>query len=189
MRKIVKPVAALVAIFMVFAPLSASACDLSCWLNQTRSDCHSARSAAVENQGTMSGHPDMDMRSGAGMGSRVIQSDPNPDYGVSASAHHAMAAQMDLVRGSLQGLGKSGTSPSVGLDDSKTISPCSHETCRQASVSASPPSAGRANSAHLQCFEIHASNPADFLASYHRITSGMAPPATFAANLLPALRI
>jgi hypothetical protein len=185
MPKVVKSVAALVAFFMVFAPLSALACDLSCWLNQVNSDCHSAKSAAEEDERGMFGATGMDMGSGAAMGSHIIRGNMNPNYREVSAAHHSMPAQMDMVRSSMESFEKSDASSSAEIDRSKAIPACSHEACSQVSASAFSPSAHRVQPADRQCMSIHVSTPAD-LAKRYRWVSGTAPPAN---HLLPTLRI
>ena len=189
MRAIVRFPAALLGILMVVAPLSTSACDLSCWLNQASSDCHSAISAGQEQYRMMVGPSEMDMGSGAGMVADNAPTNVGPNYSAHAAAHHVMNTQMDMVRSSLQAAKGSEASSSTALHRSKAISPCSQEACSQAAVSASPPSAGRSQPAHLQCVAIHVSNPAAFSKNYHRIGSGTAPPINLPVSLLLILRI
>src|SRR5579862_9074112 len=52
--------ASLLSLLMVSASVSASACDLSCWLNQAHSDCHTE----TKDGAAMSMSSDMHVRSG-----------------------------------------------------------------------------------------------------------------------------
>src|SRR5579872_1492712 len=146
MRRVISFLPALVSVLMVSTSLSASACDLSCWLHQAPSDCHAGNSAAEGNQRMISASASMDMSSEAEMSSHAAQSDASADRIVSSGAHqsmsvHAMSAQMDMVSRSPQVIRKSDARSSTAFDHSeghsKGLSPCSHETCSQ--VSASPP--------------------------------------------------
>ena len=189
MRKIVRPLPALLSVLMVSTSLSASSCDLSCWLHQTPSNCHSARSATEDNHRMMSPSSAMDMSSEAEMSSHATQSNAGPDRSVNASARHSMSAQMDMVRGSLQVIEKSDVSSSAKFDHSKTLSPCSHETCSQTSASPSPPRTSQAQPVYLHCAAIKVSSPANLSTSSHRIAPGTPPPINLAVDLLPTLRI
>src|SRR2546428_2004414 len=107
MRKIATSLPVLLSVLLVCTPLSASACDLSCWLNQTAPDCHSASSATEADQRMMSASSAMDMSSEAETSSHVTQRHAAPDHSVNASTHHSMAAPMDMIGGSLQIIKKS----------------------------------------------------------------------------------
>ena len=189
MRKMAPSLPVLLSVLLVCTPLSASACDLSCWLNQTAPDCHSASSATEADQRMMSASSAMDMSSEAETSSHVTQSHAAPDHTVNASTHHSMPQQMDMVRGSLQVIKKSDVSSSATFDPSKTLSPCSHETCSQASASALPPRASGDQPAYLHCAAIGGWSPANFLTSSHRVAPGTAPPINLPVHLLTTLRI
>jgi hypothetical protein len=188
MRTVARLLPILFSLVLAFAPLSASACDLSCWLQRNAPDCHWLGSAAEKTQGTMSGASDMDMSSAAETGATHAQTSAAPDHVVSAASHHSMSAQMDMRRGSLQIIQKSDASSSAGLDHSNTLSPCAHGTCAQAATSASPPSVGHAQPAHLQVVAVHALNLAKPL-TITRLAPETSPPASRLADLLPTLRI
>ena len=189
MRKIATPLPVLLSVVLVCTPLSASACDLSCWLHQTASDCHSASSAAEAGQRMMSASSAMDMSSEAETSSHVTQSHAGPDHSVNASTHHSMSTQMDMGRGSRKIMQKSGESSSAMFDHSKTLSPCSHETCSQASASASPPRARGDQPAYLHCAAIDGWSPANLFTSSPRLAPGTSPPILLAVDLLTTLRI
>ena len=189
MRKIATSLPVLLSVLLVCTPLSASACDLSCWLHQTASDCHSASSATEADQRMMSASSAMDMSSEAETSSHVTQSHAGPDHSVNASTHHSMSTQMDMGRGSRKIMQKSGESSSAMFDHSKTLSPCSHETCSQASASASPPRARGDQPAYLHCAAIDGWSPANLFTSSPRLAPGTSPPILLAVDLLTTLRI
>ncbi len=178
----------LLSVLLAFAPLSPSACDLSCSLQRNAADCHWLGSAAENTQETMSEASDMDMSSGAETGATHEQTSAAADHAVNAVVHHSMPAQMDLHRGSLQIMQKSDASSSAGLDHSNTLSPCVHGTCAQAATSSSPPSAGHAHPAHFQFVAAGALNPPKPLTTT-RLAPEPAPPLSLLADLLPTLRI
>jgi hypothetical protein len=189
MHKIARAMTALLSVFMVFGPLSASACDLSCWLQQTTSNCHSAGQPIEGNQSSMPASSTMDMSAEGEMSSHSHQYSPAADYTMSATAHHSMTAQMDLGRTSLEVIRTSDVRSGSRFDHSKKLSPCSHETCSQASASASPPRVRADQPACLHAMDIVGVNPANFLTSSDRTAPGTSPPITPAADLLTTLRI
>jgi len=188
MRKIAKVPPALLSILMVFTPVSVSACDLSCWLHQTSSDCHSASSDAEDSVRMTSRSSAMDMSAYMEMSSDGAQSKADPHESVQDATGHLMSAGMDMIRSPRQVITKTDVSEGTGFDQSRALSPCSHETCSQATTSTSPPktSPGQAN---LYCAAIHVSTAPNPLASSRRITPGDPPPINHPAALLPTLRI
>jgi hypothetical protein len=187
MRKVARLLPILFSLVLAFAPLSASACDLSCSLQRNAPDCHWLGSAAEKTQGTMSGASDMDMSSAAETGATHAQTNAAAHRAVNVGMHHSMPTQMDMRR-SLQIMQNSDASSSGGFDDSKTLSPCVHGTCAQAATSSSPPSAGHVQPAHLQFVAVGALNPAKPLTPTG-LAPEPAPPLNLLADLLPTLRI
>src|ERR1700730_1531044 len=187
MRKVARLLPILFSLVLAFAPLSASACDLSCWLQRNAPDCHWLGSAAEKMQGTMSGASDMDMSSAAETGATHAQTSAAADHVVSAASHRSMSARMDMRRGSLQIIQKSDASSSAGLDHSNTLSPCVHGTCTQAATSSSPPSAGHAQRADLQFVAVHALNFAKPLTTSSRAAFEASPPVSLLLDLLLTL--
>jgi len=189
MRKMTGLLPTLLSVLLVSAPLSTSACDLSCWLHQTGSGCHSVSSATEDNQRTPASSK-MDMSSEAETSSQGAQCNEDPVRHANPGArHHSMSAQMNMVRGSLQAIQKSEVSSNAMFDNSNTLSPCSHETCSQASASASPPGASRAQPAYLHFVAIHISSPEKFLTTFHRMAPGTSRHISFAIDPLIRLRI
>jgi hypothetical protein len=188
MRRVAWLLPMLLSVLLAFAPLSVSACDLSCWLQRSAPDCHWLGSAAENMQGTMSQATDMDMSSGAETWAPNAQTSAGSDHAVNAVVHHSMPTQMDMRRGSLQVMQKSHASSSAGLDHSNTLSPCVHGTCAQAATSSSPPRASHAQPANLQFVAAGAPNSAKPLTTT-RLAPETSPPASLLADLLPTLRI
>jgi hypothetical protein len=197
MRKIARSLPALLSIFtafaMAFAPLSASACDLSCWLGREASDCHAAVSATEGEHRMMSASSQMDMSSEMGTRPQDTQAKAGSNHRVKTGAGHSMSAQMDMVRVSLRVTAKSKVGSSATFDPPKRLSPCSHEMCSQASASASPPRGGQAHPAYLHSGAIgvlHATNLSTKPPTGgYRIVSGTPPPINLPVDLLPILRI
>jgi hypothetical protein len=187
MRTVARLLPILFSLLLTFAPLSASACDLSCWLERNAPDCHQLGPATENAQGAMSGASDMDMSSGADATRSKAQSVAVPDHAVSATTHHSMSTQMDMRRGSIQIVQES--DGSARLDRSNALSPCGHGTCAQAATSSSPPSGGHAQLAHLQFVAVHALNLAKPLTSTRQSAPETSPPVSLLLDLLPTLRI
>ena len=187
MRTVARLLPILFSLLLTFAPLSASACDLSCWLERNAPDCHQLGPAAENAHGAMSEASDMDMSSGAETGATNAKTSAAPDHAVNAGVHHSMSTQMDMHRGSLQIVQKS--DGSAGLDHSNTLSPCGHGTCAQAATSSSPPSAGHAQLADLQFVAVHALNLAKPLATGTRAAPETSPPVSLLLDILLTLRI
>jgi hypothetical protein len=189
MRMVARLLPILFSLLLAFAPLSASACDLSCWLERNAPDCHQLGPAAENAHGAMSGASDMDMSSEADTRLANAHNIAAPDHAVNAGVHHSMSTQMDMHRGSLQIMQKSDASSNAGLDHSNTLSPCVHGTCAQAATSSSPPSAGHAQLADLQFVAVHALNLAKPLATGTRAAPETSPPVSLLLDILLTLRI
>ncbi len=187
MRTVARLLPILFSLLLALAPLSASACDLSCWLERNAPDCHSLGSAAENAHGAMSGASDMDMSSEADTRLANARNIAAPGHAVNAVVHHSMSTQMNMRRGSVQIVQKS--DGSARFDHSNTLSPCGHGTCTQAATSSSPPSAGHAQPAHLQLVAISALNPAKPLTASSRAALETSAPASLLLDLLLTLRI
>jgi hypothetical protein len=187
MRTVARLLPILFSLLLTFAPLSASACDLSCWLERNAPDCHQLGSATENAHGAMSGASDMDMSSGAETGASNSQTSATADHNVNAVVHHSMPTQMDMRRGSVQIVQKSDVR--ARLDHSNSLSPCGHGTCTQAATSSSPPSAGHAQLADLQFVAVHALNFAKPLTTSSRAAPETSPPVSLLLDILLTLRI
>src|ERR1017187_2050718 len=97
MRGVTSALAALLALLIVSTSVSASACDLSCWLRQTHSDCHAVNSAIAGKDDTaMSMPPGMD--TGMDMGSDHNESTTGPAMTATRLGHSMlMFPQMGMA--------------------------------------------------------------------------------------------
>lgn len=179
----------LLSLLLILAPLSASACDLSCWLQKNAPDCHWLGSTTENAHEAMAGASEMNMASGADVGLADKQSDGVPDQGVIVTAHHSMAAQMNMRRVPIQVIQKSDASSSATFDDSNTVSPCVHGTCAQAATPTSPPKAGHAQLVHLPFVPGRALNLDKPLTISLQAAPETSPPASVRSDFLPTLRI
>src|ERR1700739_3204918 len=102
MRAVAKLLTMQLSLLLAFAPLSASACDLSCRLQRNAPDCHRLGFAGENSQGMMSDAADMDMSSGAETGATHAQTSATADHAVNAAVNHSMPTQMDMHRGALR---------------------------------------------------------------------------------------
>jgi hypothetical protein len=186
MRTVARLLPILFSLLLAFAPLSASACDLSCSLQRNAPDCHWLGSAAENTHAMMSGASEMDMSSGADTRLNA-HSIAVADHVVSATTHHSMSTQMNMRRGSVQIMQKS--DGSTRLDRSNALSPCGHGTCTQAATSSSPPSGGHAQLAQLQFVAVRALNLAKPLTTTRQSASEKYLPISQLLDLLPTLRI
>jgi hypothetical protein len=173
MRRVARLLPILLSVLLTSAPLSASACDLSCWLQRSGPDCHQIGSSSVDSHTAMSEASEMHMSSGSEAGLANAQANGRPSHAVSATTHHSMSTQMNMRRGSGQPMEKAYGSSSARLDRSNALSLCVHGTCAQAATSSSPPSAGHSQIADLQFLAVHALNFAKPLTA-----SGVAAPET-----------
>lgn len=162
MRRITSSLAALLSLLVVSTWVSASACDLSCWLRQAHSDCHIASSATSDT--AMSMPAEMDM------GSMDMGSDPSA---------------------STTGTGVSLTGvPVHPMSTSPQAETCAHETCSQVLASASSPSADHSRHNSLSWIAIDIAIPVNLLTGFHPIRPGTPPPKTLAIDpLVTSLRI
>jgi len=188
MRAVARSLPMLLSLLLIFVPLSASACDLSCWLQRNAPDCHWIGSPAENSEGTMSDASDMDMNSGVETGTTNAQTSAGSNHAVNAGVHHSMPTQKDMRGGSLQIVRKSDASSIARFDDSNTVSPCGHGTCAQAATPSSPPREGHAQPANLQSVGAGALNPATPLTTT-RLALETAPRLSLLADILPTLRI
>lgn len=189
MQTVARLLPILFSLLLTFAPLYASACDLSCWLERNAPDCHSLGSAAENAHGAMSEASDMDMSSEAENGATNAQTSAVADHAVKAIVHHSMPTQMDMRSGPLQIMQKFDVRSSATFDDSNELSPCGHGTCVQAATSFSPPSGGHAQLADLQFVAVHALNFAKPLTTSSRAALEASPPASLLLDILLALRV
>ena len=180
MRGVANSLAALLSILIVSTSMSASACDLSCGLRQTHSDCHAASSATTDKD-------DVAMPSGMDMGSDQNESATGPGMSAVPPAH-SMLMVPEMTTEQFDTKPETGRSAMPG--HSKTGSSCARETCSQISVSASPPSGDhpQPNSPHRIAISI--STPVNLRIAFYSTRVG-SPPALILASdrLVTTLRI
>jgi hypothetical protein len=185
MRGILSSLAAVLSLLMVSTSVSASACDLSCWLRQTHSDCHTVGPAAASKD-------DMPMPAGADMDSGPAESSMAPDSTVSATPAHSMpmAPQQEMAAERFVHGTRPDMRTSAMPEHSRSVSSCTHETCSQISASASPPGADHAQLDSLHWMAVSISSPVNLLTGFHWIHLGTPPPTLLSADrLITALRI
>lgn len=157
--------AALLSMLMVSSSVSATTCDLSCWLGHGHSDCH-MHGRAVSGGASMPMSPTIDMDMNSSVPKHTTASTAPDDstlmrvymeMGSDASVN-SMAADtsMNATRGLLMSL-----SPQPEMEESAmhhhsgTPSSCIHGACGQIASSSSPPSAAQAQPHFLQGVSVH----------------------------------
>ena len=124
MSRYIRPSASVLAVLMAVTSVLASQCDLSCWLQQTESDCHSSASPDSAKNTMDMAMPGMDMSMAdmATIDMPGMDMPPQTDN-ASPNASNASAPKRNAT------------------NHSQNPSPCSHGKCDHASASASPPTA------------------------------------------------
>ena len=189
MRKMIRVLPALLSLLMICTSVSVSACDLSCWLRQTPSDCHSANSAAENGAEMMSASSAMDMSDGMKISAHGAQNKAGLGQSTKGVAGHQMPAQMDMVGSALQAVNETDANASTRFDHSRALSPCSHEACSQATASVSPPSASQSQSVYLHCAILDLSSATNLVINSRQVARGSPPLIHHSADLLPTLRV
>lgn len=172
------------SLLMFSSSVSASACDLSCWLRQARPDCHSGDPGATK-QADMSMSSDMDM---------------GPEHGHSAMATNitthvaprqvmSMSPQAEMVTHRIMRAAESGMRTKAMPGHSENLSSCIHETCNQMWASASPPSANHAQPDFLHYMQIRISSPLSLQTNSRSIRSASLPEFALPERLATILRI
>lgn len=178
MHRVTCSLAALVSIFLVSTSVSASACDLSCWLHQAHSHCHSVGSAPT-------GKDDMSM-SDMDMGPSHMEGSTDSDTLMRAVPGHSMAMspQQEMVAERLVHATKPDLRTSGMPGHSKSMSSCTHEACSQISVSSSPPRPDHSQPNSLRWITLSITSPVNLRTGFHCIGPGTPPPKTLAAAIL-----
>jgi hypothetical protein len=218
MRRVGSSLAALLlSLLMVSTSVSASACDLSCWLHQAHSDC-STVGAATANIGSaaMSMPSDMEMPQGEGermAGPHLGEEDttasmsmaPDMDMGTDHSEHMAssganhfaslshsvvMPPQLEGMPESFVRVAKAELGTRAVLNNSGTLSSCLHEPCSQSSMSVSPPTADHSQPSSLHWMPTSVSNPVNIWSAFRWINPESPPAIVLAVDhLMTTLRI
>jgi hypothetical protein len=178
---------ALLSLLVISTSVSASACDLSCWLHQIHSDCHHGSSAAnSKDDMAMSMPPDMDMgsdHSGSSMGpDTVVSATPAPSM--------SMSPQIEMAAERFDHATKPDMRASAMHDPSKSMSSCAHETCTQIWTSASPSPGDHSQPGSLHRIAINISTPVTVPVAFYCVRVGYPPPRILASErLVTTLRI
>jgi hypothetical protein len=205
MRRITNSLAVLLSLLTVASSVSASSCDLTCWLRRAHSDCHRLGSAATVKKTAMSG--DMDMGSGHG------ESMTAPDTNMSPMPSHSMSSGIGLGRSQSMSAPQErlnarpdramSMSPQMEMvperfvsatqretrraDHRKALSPCTHELCSQVSASTSPPSGSQSQYNSLHSTATISLSPLNLGTSFRWIKLGIAPPELLATDCLTTI--
>jgi hypothetical protein len=193
----------LLSLLMFSNVVSASACDLECWLGQANSDCHDGGSATAreadmsmspsmvmhvnrDETGRTDGTPgrtitdpedSMAMPADMDMGPDGDDSAFGTDAGINAtpSTLMFMSKQLDIMTELLVREQKPVMEESAMPDHSRTVSSCTHETCSQISVSTSPPKAQHSDHDALCSVASSASSLLNIRTDFHWIRPGTPP--------------
>lgn len=187
----------LLSFLMVSTSISASACDLSCWLQHGHSGCNAVDTVTTNvDTGAMSMPSNMDMRQveservggetatdsmsmspDMGMGPDHSEGTAGSDANLNARPDHSMVmpAQPEGVTDNSSSAAKVGIGSRAMLNHSGTLSSCLHEPCGQASMSVSPRTGDHPQLRSLHWMPTDISNPLDLWSSFHRIRPGIPP--------------
>ena len=184
MRILTASLAALLSVLIVSTSVSASACDLSCWLRQAHSDCHSAASASPGNSATPEGM-DMSMDMGSGDSKSMTAM-----TAIQSGHSMLMFPEMGMATQGFEQASKAETNRSGMPDHSKSISSCAHETCSQTWSATSPPTGDHSHFIALYQAAIGILIPVNLHVASYSIGVGAHPPGILAPDsLVTALRI
>jgi hypothetical protein len=186
MRRVTTSLAVLLSLLLVLTSVSASACDLSCWLHQAHSDCLTISSAMSGKNLAMPMPSDMDM----GPDDRSSMTASDATMNVMLDHSMSVSPEMEGVTERFDAAAKPEMRTSAMTDHSKGISSCTHEPCGQTSVSVSPPAGDHCQISFLHWEAVSLSSPIDFWIGFHRIRPGTPPARILVANrLVTSLRI
>lgn len=180
--------AAVLSLLMLSTSVFTSACDLSCWLRQAHSGCHTVRSSISGEDTAMSMSSEMDMGSDHG-GSMM-----RPDTSVDGMPVHSMSMPPP-IEGVITERFEHSTKPEMGknamLDRSKGPSSCAHEPCSQFSAFGSPQTGEHSQLDSLHRLAVFSrSNSVNIWMAFHSIRPDTSPPKILVADRpLTALRI
>jgi hypothetical protein len=205
MPKVPRSLGALLSLLMAASSVSASTCDLTCWLRQAHVDCHSFGPATTDQQTPKSMPEHMDM----GPGHRIVVG-PDP----SVNPGHSMSSDPGLGPGcqaKMMGLGarmitsarllsmslpmgvaarqfRHETKPETAMADRPPRgSPCTHELCRQISAPMSPSSGDNSQDGSLPWTAIGILSSVHLGTGVHWTRAGIPPPRLLAVGRLTAI--
>lgn len=207
MRRITACMAALISLLFVLASISASECDLSCWLRQGQNDCHSGAPMSGSMSGEETGtamtstmSPMTPMAMGSGQMQQTMAPDARAVTPLASSINVSLEIGMDheltrmppqteMAVTRLIELSKPGMNSTDPPEHSRNFSSCTHETCSQASASASPPGAGHAQPDFLHHAPVRFSIVTILWTRGDSIKTGSPPTELHAERLATTLRI
>lgn len=190
MRAITAAFAYFLSAMVILTPVSASACDLSCALRQTHSDCHDTGSPSVGQTMSMS-MPGMEMNTSSGTGTTGMDSMDMPGmnmvYGPTQKGHtagqgfgarssHYMSPQFDIEMPRLDNILVPGLIAGSPLTHSQRLSGCTQELCVQHFVSTSPPNSTVSHPHFMHLVTAESLNTANLWAGVHGVRPPVLPP-------------
>jgi hypothetical protein len=185
MRRVITSLATILSLLLVLTSVSASVCDLSCWLHQAHSGCLNVSPGISAKNTTMPMPSYMDMS--PDRSSSITASDTSmnvmSDHSMSVSPEmEGVTERFDTTKPEMR--------TNIVVDHSKGISSCTHEPCSQISVSVSPQVGDHRQPSFLHWVVVSISNPINLLTGFHWILRGTPPPKILVANcLVTTLRI
>lgn len=189
--------AALTSVFLVFTSISVSACDLSCWLSQSQTDCHSgAPMSHAENATSMAAS--MSMPVGPDGMQQMMAPDaaagtvPDSSGSFEIGMNHRltpMPPQPEMAAERFFELANPRVSSTALPDSSRNVSSCAHGICSQLSVSASPPGAGHVQLYLLYCAPVRSLAVMVSLTAGNCTKTGSPPPELHTEHLATILRL
>ena len=165
MRRVITSLATILSLLLVLTSVSASVCDLSCWLHQAHSGCPTVSSGISGKNTAMSMPSDIDMSPDRSSSMTASDASINvmPDHSMSVSP------EMEGVTERFDTLTKPEMRTSTVPDHSKGISSCTHEPCSQISISVSPPVGDHRQRSFLHRVVVSISNPMNLLNGFQWI--------------------
>jgi hypothetical protein len=187
--------AALLSLLIVSTPMSAAACDLSCWLRPSHSACHTIGSATEDQETPRSARSGMDMTSSVNRGSMNMACE-RTERGARLSQRvnkarsvHSMYPQVALATKRLAHNTKPKLSSAALHSDSAAFSSCGHEACSQTLISASPPGASRCQPNSSDSVATPISIQITLGTAFHLIKPQISPPKALPDDFATILRI
>ena len=185
MHRITNWLAGVLSLLLISSPAAGWACDLSCSLHQSHSNCRTMDEDTNKDDSSTS-MPGMDMGSDNGANSAV------PDTVIVATQTQSMwmASQQKVVTERFEHATEGRTPTEVMRDHTKGLSSCVHGACTQISVSASPPSVDHCRPGSLHRVAVRVSSPVNLFISFHSLRAEKPRTRVLVADsLVTALRI
>lgn len=187
--------AALLSLLIVSTPMSAAACDLSCWLRSSHSACDTIGSATDDQKTPRSAHSGMEMTSPVDKGSMNMACE-RTERGARLSQRinkvrsvHSMHPQVALATKRLPHNTKPKLRSAALHSDSAAFASCQHEACSQTLISASPPGAGRCQPNSSDSVATPISIRITLGTAFHLVQPQISPPKALPDDFATILRI